>query len=67
MSRASGSIPAARARRMTLGLSAMKIPFSGSRRERSWASVSRAKTSSSGAERSETVMIRSMAQPQVKG
>ena len=43
-----GRHPAASARRMTLGLSAMNMPFFGSNRFNSWASVSRANTSSSG-------------------
>ena len=48
-SRETGLHPASSARQITLGLSAMNIPFLGSKRFNSWASVSRAYTSSSGA------------------
>ena len=41
-SRDTGSNPASSARQITLGLSAMNIPFFGSNRFSSWASVSRA-------------------------
>ena len=57
ISRETGSYPASRAWPMTLGLSAMNRALSGARRLRSWASVRRANTSSSGAERSVISMM----------
>ena len=51
-SRDTGWQPASSARMITLGLSAMNIPLAGSKRFSSWASVSRAYTSSRGSEKS---------------
>ena len=42
ISRETGTKPASSAREITLGLSAMKMPFSGSSRLRSWFCVRRA-------------------------
>lgn len=47
----SGTQPPSKARPITSGLSAMNIAFAGSARLTSWFSVSRAKMSSSGAEK----------------
>jgi len=56
----SGTQPASSAVPMTLGLSAMKMPFSGSSLLRSCASVKRVYTASSGIFRSVTSMILGM-------
>ena len=52
-----GAYPASSARVITLGLSAIKMPFSGSRRLRSCASVKRANASSPGSEKSVISMM----------
>ena len=63
VSRDTGTRPASRARPMTFGLSAMNRPRSAWVLRRSWPSVSRANTSSSGALKSVISMMLGMAEP----